>query len=468
MIKFKETGKRQYDIVSIEDKNETVLVSLNLIFTPAINKYDKIYTFVENCSATLGKEFDDWFVQYITEFVKSNFDYIVIKKNINKMKEMTSKYIDSLGINFDDYINRDKISKHSIFFDAEEIKKIVLVSNYLKFYFTISHDNKMRLPTKFHKEIFKELVAPISECDILFKLFKIVSSKIYRYNISDSYMWDYIKMILCKTTDIYIVSTFNFIVNNILVACKPETNPIPFLISVIDESIQWMLRGVYKDAVIYSDAINTEDVYSLQGKDNLKSYAYNDSIGRIVLKTYNALEGEGISDVKFNDAVKYKTEPSLFSTYITYPILCKVLEIPYRHFVTIPVEHGHLLNLMLHQILPNSFKDKYPIIHNMLVHYNKEKSIVKTTYKIKNISHFTKTLGTFMGFKNMTFVYNFYSSIVGKLARNTYVNFKSGKEITNFPLARLEQDIISFYNDYFDGRLNPIFEEIRNKIDEIL
>lgn len=468
MIKFKETGKRQYDIMSIEGKTEEKLVSLDLMFSPAINKYDKIYTVIEDCSEKLGKEFDDWFKKYITDFVESGFDYIVIKNNIPKIREFTEKYIDVLGIDFDDYINRDKISKSSIFFDEEEIKKIVLVSNYLKFYFTISHDNKMRLPTRFHKEIFKELVSPISDCDILFKLFKIVSSKIYKYHVTDAYMWEYIKMILCKTTDIYIVSTFNFIVNNILVVCEPESNPIPFLISVIDESIQWMLRGVYKDAVIYSDAINTEDVYSMQGKDNLKTYAYNDSIGRLVLNTYNALQGENISDVDFNEAVKSKSEASLFSTYITYPILCKVLEIPYRHFITIPVEHGHLLNILLHQILPKEFKEKYPVIYKMLIHYNRERAIVKTTYKVKNMSHFTDSLGTFLGFKNMNFVYHFYSEIVGKLARNTYVNFKTGKEITNFPLAKLEENIISFYNDYFDGRLDPMFEEIKEKVEEIL
>jgi len=54
------------------------------------------------------------------------------------------------------------------------------------------------------------------------------------------------------------------------------------------------------------------------------------------------------------------------------------------------------------------------------------------------------------------------------MARNTYVSFKTEKEISNFPLAKLETDIVGFYNDYFDGRMDDYFEDIGAELDKIL
>jgi hypothetical protein len=468
MIKFEKTAKRKYDIQRLKGTQISTIIKLDLVFSPATNKFDKIIDFVEDCSVQLGEEFDVWFESYLTDYVNSNYDAAVIKKHVPKLMHYCDAYLETCEINFEDYVNRDKISKNSIFFDGEEIKKLIQASNYLKLYFIISQESVMKLPVKFHREIYNILVRDITECNILFKLFKIVSSKTYRYNITDAYMWDYIKSIYCKTTDMHIMSIFNFLVNNILVACEPKSNPIPFMIRVVDEAIRWILQSVYKDNIIYSDTINTEDTYSLQGKDNLRTYAYNDSIGRLVVLAYNYLDQEEIDEVKFNEAIKNHKDCSLFSTYITYPILCKILKIPYRHFLTIPAEHSYLLNVLLYHYLPDEFKQKYQTITELLLYYNKDKVIAKTTYKIKNIDHFTASIGTFLGFKNIMFVYEFYSSIIGKLARNTYVSFKTEKEISNFPLAKLEADIVGFYNDYFDGRMDESFEIIGAELDKIL
>jgi len=471
MILFIEQGKRKYDIVKAKDskdKNTKIITSLDLVFSPATNKFGKIIEFIEECSQVLGDEFDEWFERYLTDYIKSNYDSSVVKKHIPEIMKYADAYLETCNVNFENYVNKDKVSKNSILFDSEEIKKMIRVSNYLKLYFVIAQDSTMKLPNRFHKEVYGILVKDIAECDILYKMFKIVSSKTYKYNMTDSYMWEYIKTIYCKTTDMHIMTIFNFLVNNILAACDPKSNPIPFITSVVDEAIRWILQSVYKDTVVYSDSINTEDIYSLQGKDNLKTYAYNDSIGRLVIQAYNCLDQENISDIQFNEAVSTHKETSLFSTYVTYPILSKVLNIPYRHFLTVPSEHGYLLNVLLYHYLPVEFRKEFPTITNLLLHYNKEKTIAKTTYKIKDIHQFTKTLGTFLGFKNIIFVYDFYSGIIGKLARNTYIGLKDQKELTNFPLAKLECDIITFYNKFFDGQLDKTFSSLKDDLDKLL
>ncbi len=476
MIKFNETGKRKYQILDIEgdipegDIDPTnIVVTLDLMFSPITNKFFRLTEFVEDCSATIGVEFDNWYKKMIHDYQNSGYDYSVIRNCIPQLKAFCNQYLESREINFEDYINRSKASKNSIFFDADEIKKIIQASNYLKIYFSIAQDAKMKLSNKFHKETYNALVEGINDNSIIYKLFKIVSSKTYEYNYTDKYMWDYIKTIYCKTTDMHVFSIFNFIMNNILVTCKIDSNPIPYLISVIDESIKWILKNIYKDAIIYSETISTQDVYTIQGKDNLSSYAHNDTIGKLLIISYNHLENIGIERIEpFKNTLSGLKEISLFANYITYPILSKVLDIPYRHFMTLSVSNAYLLNLLLHYLLPDDFKEKFSVLSRMLLYYNKQKPILKTTYKVKNIAIFTETIGTFLSFKNTMTPYEFYSSIIGKLSRNSYSSFLDDKEIVNFPLAKLEIDIIKFYNDYFDNRLDGLFDSLRIQVDHLL
>jgi hypothetical protein len=253
------------------------------------------------------------------------------------------------------------------------------------------------------------------------------------------------------------------------VTCKTDTKPVPYLISVIDESIKWILRNIYKDAIVYSESLSSQDVYSISGKDNLSSYAHNDTLGKLLVMSYNQLETVGIDKIEpFKNTLNNLKEISLFANYITFPILSKVLDIPYRHFMTLSVSHSYLLNLFVFNLLPENFKDEYPVLTRMLLYYNTQKPILKTTYKVKNIDTFAKTLGTFLTFKNSIAPYDMCSSIIGKISRNTYSSFLNDKEIVNFPLAKLEIDIIKFYNNYFGDTFNELYDELRIKIDEVL
>jgi len=469
MIKFEMDEKREYTIYNVSGDVKTEIIKLSLMFSPITNKFERLSGFIESCSEKMGEEFDTWYVKFLTDYKKSNYNYSILKDNLQPMMNFCNRYQDMLGINFDNYINKNKISRNSIFFDAEDIQKVIKVSNYLKMYFVISQDGNMKLPVKFHKEVYNKLIEPITSCNIVYKLYKIVSSKTYEYQHSDRYMWDYIKTIYCKTSDMHIMSIFNFIMNNILVTCSPESNPIPYMISVIDESIKWILKNIYKDAIVYSESISVQDVYSVQGKDNLMSYSHNDTIGKLMVSAYNKLEEIGIEDIeKFKRDIASLKEISLFSNYITYPILSKVLNIPYRHFLTIPVGNSYMLNILVFSYLSDEFKDQYPVISKLLLYHNTDRPIIKTTYKIKNIKEFLDTFGTFLSFRNYNGSYDIYSNIIGKLSRNTYVSFTDDQKISNFPLAKLESDIIRFYNDFFNNHLDSEFKMIENEIDKNL
>jgi hypothetical protein len=120
---------------------------------------------------------------------------------------------------------------------------------------------------------------------------------------------------------------------------------------------------------------------------------------------------------------------------------------------------------MTYHYLPDDVKEKFQVITKLLLHYNTQKCILKTTYRIKSTDLLFSTFTNFLSFKNMVFPSDLYSDFIGKLARNEYISFISEKKITNFPLAKLEDDLIVFYNTYFSGGFDSMFEKMREQIE---
>ena len=459
-----ETHHQIVDWVQKEVIRDLVLKS-----SPGSNKYDEMLEFIEDMSMELGTKFDDFYIGTIRQYEDSNYDHRIIENAVNDIIKYCDEYIEKKNINFEAYINKSKASKSSIFFDADEIKEIIKSSSYLKVYYSIHKDLTMKLGDQFNKEIFQRLVKNLTNSAIILKLHKIVSSKTYEYNHTDKFMWEYIKNLCCKTPDMHISHIFNFIINNIIITCKVDANPIPYLISVIDESIKWVLRSIYKESIIYSDAISTQDVAAVSGKDNLNTYAYNNTISKLALLSYHRLDNIFNAEEKIEE---YKThidnikEHSVIAANITFPIMYKITDIPYRHFLTLPIATSYLLSMLLYSYLKDhEIVRKYPTLIKSLTYYNTQKPIVKTTYKLKQLTAFTKTFDSFLGFKNYTTPYDIYSSIIGKINKNEYVSFVTGNPVPNFPSARMETEIIEFYNSYFSGALDPLINELRDKID---
>jgi len=475
MIKFTSPEKRKCVLTQMdaEGVNENVIHEYDLVYGPGSNKYYVLFNFVENMCNTLGKECEDWYVNLVKNY-KAKQDFRILWDALPQLKSYCDKYLDVLNINFSGYVDEKKRSKSSIFFDANEIKQIVRVSSYLKVYYTIYKDQTMEITQRFNKKIFQNLIEIISNSTIILKIHKVVSSKTFEYNQSDKYMWLYIKNMLCRTPDTHIANIFNFVVNYIIVTCEVDKNPIPYLISVIDESIKWILRTTYKDSIIYSDSIATQDVNSVVGRDNLKTYAHNNTIGHLTVIAYNALEEifdkcEQTKDLRieeFKGKIEGIKELSVIAECITYPILAKILDIPFRHFLTLSITTSYMMNILLYKLTEGTvFEENYPYMRKLLLYHNLQRPISKTSYKIKNLNKFIESFDHFIGFKNRTSVYDIYSMLIGKITKNEYSDFITGNSITNLPISQLETEVVDFYNKYFSGHLDDFLKQIQEKID---
>ena len=88
--------------------------------------------------------------------------------------------------------------------------------------------------------------------------------------------------------------------NHIIILCEENKNPITYFVGVIDESVKWFLRSVYKGTIVYDDEISTEDIHGTH-INNLRSYSFNDTLGRLKSiafeKIYEKLDHENIMTI---------------------------------------------------------------------------------------------------------------------------------------------------------------------------
>jgi hypothetical protein len=285
MINIEKIKTKKYII----KRNDEKIIELDLITSTVTNKFFIISNFIERISKSLGDSFDIWFYELLIKY-ESDIEnrYQILVDNVPKLKELVNQYYEKRNIDFSVFIDRSKVKKTSILFEVDELELITKLSSYLKIYAVISNSTNLKLNQSLHSIIYNQLVKEVQESDVVKKIFDIVRTKTFRYNFTDKYMWNYIKMIHCKTIDVHVIEIFNFIMNSIIILCEEDKNPVTYFVSVIDESVKWFLRSVYKSTVIFEEGVFTENIHTLS-TSNLKTYSYNNTLGRLKSISYNEI-----------------------------------------------------------------------------------------------------------------------------------------------------------------------------------
>jgi len=475
MVKFEQVSQKAWKVC----EGDNCIEMLDLSSSSITNKFSIITSFIENVSKNVGSDFDEWFVQFLNTY-KSDAEkrFVLLEDNVPTLKKFVDQYLDSKNIDFTQFVDMSKAKKTSILFDPNEIEKIIRSSSYLKLYSIFSNSENLKLDNRLHKQMYNILVSDLDK-DTIFKVFNVVKTKTFRYNISDKYMWDYIKMIQCKTIDIYAVEIFNFIMNSIFTLCDENKNPISYFISVVDESVKWFLRSVYKGSVVYDDSVATEDIQAIH-IDNLRTYTYNDTLGRLERiahqKIHADLEKSSVSTFgdertdkairDFDERVKNTKFVSPLCECLTFPILSMVTGIPYEHFRTLTPDRSVVISIYLQGLLKRVFKTEYESLFDIMSFYPQEQCAVHTTYKMKlsNMKdYFIPQMNSckFLKFQDKVYLHKVLSYFVGRIARIDFIDPMTGKELVGIPLSKIEADMIRFYSLLFSGKLEEEVEELK-------
>jgi len=480
MLEFEKKEQKKWEMKLGEE-----VVELNLKSSSVTNKFHIVTDFVKGVNETLGEDFEKWFFEFVKGFNGEN-SVVYLSDNVNTLRKYIDEYFTHETTDYDKFVDRSKVKKGTILFEPAEIRKIIVVSGYLKLYAFVSIRSDIILSNSDHKKIYNMLVDEIMNTDVVFKIFNIVKTKTFRYNLTDRYMWEYIKMIQCKSIDVHTVEIFNFIMNQILILCEEDKNPITYFVGVIEESVKWFLRSVYKKTVVYDDSISTEDIHGLN-VDNLKTYSYNDTLGRLKGIAYEYIYKEldkmtplsvdvsnDNADIileAFQDRVQKIEYISPLSDCLVFPLLSRITNVPYYHFKTLSPEHSMVLSVYLQKILQQVFKNEYSDMFSMLNFYPTSQPAVATTYKIKNVNNSAGFINVqdktnnFFGFKTKILPYKIMSYFVGRTSRVNFFNIFDGKSYGGIPLSKIEGNMVKFYTLLFSNQLEPQIKELSNLVD---
>lgn len=463
LIEFKRGANQKEWTIVFKDKE----FDLQLVPSSVTNKFDIVTEFIERVSESCGDEFDQWFENLMENSSSEESKPLAVIESTDKLKEFINKYLDLQNIDYSLFVDKSKAKKNSILFHEDEIEKIIRLSGYLKVYSVISNNSQLKLSKKLHKQVYNKLAAEIAETEIIAKIFKVVQTKTFRYNLTDKFMWEYIKTIQCKDIGVHVIEIFNFIMNNILILCEEDKNPITYFVGVVDESVKWFLRSVYKGSIVYDDSISTEDIHG-SDRDNLKTYSFNDTLGRLkgiaFEKIYNQLERQNMSvDNSDQNIIDFQNRlpeieyiSPLCSCFI-FPILSKITNIPYIHYRTISAEHSAVLSYYTHQLLRKVFKSEYKNLFSLLDYFPLSQPSLNTTYKVKAIHQYLDIQDetqNFFGFNTKNLPHRLLCHFVGRVSRINFCHLLSGDNLSGIPLSKVESDMIYFYTNYFAGKFD--------------
>ncbi len=469
ILQFEKVGQKQWTL-SFPNGG-----TFELKMTPSsvTNKFEIITDFITGISEHIGEPFNDWLEKLLTEGSDPSKRSEVLFNNIASLKNFVDEYLIFTNVDYTQFVDESKAKKNSILFKADEIEMILKLSSYLKVYSIFSNTENLKLGKRFHQEIYNKIAADISDTEIVAKIFKVIQTKTFRYKQSDSFMWEYIKTIQCKDIGTHIIEIFNFIMNNILILCQHTKNPITYFVGVVDESVKWFLRSVYKGSIVYDDSVSTEDIHGSE-RDNLLTYSFNDTLGRLKNiafdKIYEQLERDNTSldhsdkyITDFHDRVKDIEFISPLSQCLVFPILSTITKIPYAHFKTISPEHTAILSYYTDTIFQKVFKADYRNLFSLLHYFPTSNPAIGTTYRVKNIHDYLNIQNNtkdFFGFNTKTLPHIILCHYVGRVSRVNFKHLLSGQVLSGIPLSKVESDMIVFYAKYFSGELNTQLSEM--------
>jgi hypothetical protein len=470
----KEKTEWKLILVNNDTEDRTDVVNIKLLPSSLTNKFQAVATFFEEISQ-LMPNFVYWYSAMLKKYIKSGYNSEIILEETPNMIDFATKYVDSKNVDFSSFIDYKKVSKTSIVFDENDIRELHIASTCLKIEAIFCYDEVLKLTENVQKLVYNEFIKNCCEIGTTEKIYQMVHSKTYRSTITDRYMWEVIKMGVIETPQSYTLVMFNFLMKNLLSILDVTVNPVPFFVGVMTDSIRYMMISIYKDKIVYGEPFGSSgDIYgSSVNKDTLNVLCCNDVIESAARVGVEILEQEyGIVDDKFlevRDSLDTLTRISATMKCVILPIASKVLDIPYTYLLKASPKHIMLMGVLLYYCSKNIMDVRFPVLTEFLVGCPKKRDteIVRSSYKIKNPNDIINdNVNKVFGINSITLRYKIASSVCGILiaSKRDLKSIITGCEIPKINYSDLEMDTILFYSEYYSGRLDPMFEKMKEKV----
>lgn len=466
-------------IQKTDDKSSEIYHVFNHVVTNVTKFFQNVANLINDMRTVLGSDFDDWFDSLIKEYIDSKYNSEIIKDNSMKILEFAEKYVKAKNIDISRYVDYSKKSSTSVLFDEKDIESILISSTALKIYSVFWYDNTLRLPDNIHRMVYKDLVKPCIDNGTTTKVYQIIRSRTCRSSITDRYMWDIIKISLIETPEHYTMHVFNYFMNNLFAALNLDTNPISYIVGIIDESIGWMLTTVYNNKIIYGEMFSdTEEIYGTSLHQNLVHIkCCNDTLGKVAKASMELVERQyNLSEEdfrKFRERLDFNTIIHPHLKRLTIPIISKVLGIPYSYLIKTPPSHLTLASIMMYECSKDILETRFPILREYLICSPIENIVVssKSSYRLKNIEFIINdNMNRFFGFRDVYTRYRVMSSVCGVLSasKKNMEYVIDGQEMPRFNYKQLESEVCTFFGEFYSEKLDSSFDKMSERVDQYI
>lgn len=459
----------------IKDDNE-ILWDIKLTSSLSIsNAFDKVSELLNDMFSNV-EGFDDWLRNVILRYKEEGLSSILLDECDN-FYYFSEKYFNYLQIPIDTFIDKTKISKTSVVFYEEDLKELIILCISLKVYsiFSANSVQEYKVLDNTNTAIYRKLSSKCVELKLQDKIYNIIQSKVYRKYTSDRMLWTILAEFSIETPDNFIMSLFNFILNNLLVTIDINKNPVSFLTGAIDKSVSWLLKSshgnmIYKnDSISIGDEIHSHDRY----RDSFSIYCDNDLISKICRITYDILKVEkGLGDDVIDRITQDIEKMEYIYNYMkltTLPLFEKSMNIPYDHLLQISPKNIAILGMFMHHVsVETRLIDTYPRILNYLICIpspgantaSQTFTNMKSSYQMRYPEHFVNNYqNTTFGFKELTIKGKLIAHICGILSntKKYLIDIYKCQPIKNISHYEFEKEVLAYftrlYNDSLDLKL---------------
>lgn len=463
-------------ISDVENNKSNVIHVFDHVKVNITNNFEVVAELVDSLTEVFGDEFQDWFKELITSYINSNYNSEILLDNCDKILDFSSRYIDGNDVDYSKFVDYSKKSSTSILFEEEDIRAIILSSTALKIYAVFWFDNILKLTDNVHRKVYSKLLSPCTDIETSTKIYQIIRSRTCRSSSTDKYMWDIIKLSLIETPEHYTMHVFNYLMNSLFASLDPNSNPVSFIVGVIDESIGWMLTTVYNNKILYGEVFGESDeIYGTQLHQNLVHIkCCNDTIGKAAKAAIDIVENNyGLDEDdfrNFRERLDYIIMLYPNMKRIIMPITSKVLGVPYSYLAKSPPVHIMLSGILMYECGRGLLDISFPILTEYLVCCPKNRLISssKSSYKIKNLEFVINNKEKHLlyekifGIPQIDIKYKVMSSICGVLSacKRNMIYLVDGTPLPRFNYGDLENDVCKFFIELYSDQLDDVFEKM--------
>ncbi len=483
MISFnKINGKdTEYRLLFRNGKHIDIFLPPGKTFT---NNFGIIISSILKMSGVIGSAFDEFIYCLLSDYQSCDLDeyrYNFLSKNVKNIANYADIFVENNGVDYAKFSDESKRGDSSIFFDENEIKKIIKLSEALKIR-SLCSNTEIVLSDTYQKKLYNDFVDILTAREVTSKIYGLLQ---LLGTQSKKTLWQYYDN-LSHYSCIKVGEVYNFIRNKGLTICQYDRNPTPFFIEIFNNTAKYRVK--FKEKVIsYADDESQND------KDD--KFLFNERIH----KDLNKIAGrdilskvEQISFFYLVESYKYQTEKmphtkgdillkkrlnqikyiSPFWEFIIAPIFSKATKIPYKFLRKQSPKRTAVMSVYLAYLLNPLLNNKFIYLFNLASYYPESEVPESTTYRLKNISHLINSTLNFSNDDLMRTVGSIITiariieEFVGKMRIRTvkYRNIITGQAMDGIVFNQIEVETIDYLTRYFSDNLKTEIQELEGCI----